>query len=86
MPRAAAHMLPSGPLVVQPRRGMSRIEAATYIGVSPSLFDDMVADGRMPRAISINARRVWDLRKLDEAFDVLAPREGLDNPWGGVAP
>jgi hypothetical protein len=31
-----------------PPRGMSRVEAADYIGVSPTLFDTMVRDGRMP--------------------------------------
>lgn len=86
MPRAAANWLPSGPLVVLPRRGLSRTEAATYIGVSPALFDDMVADGRMPGSIRINARCVWDLRALDAAFDALAPREPLDNAWAGEAP
>jgi hypothetical protein len=31
-----------------PPRGLSRAEAAAYVGVSTSLFDIMVADGRMP--------------------------------------
>jgi hypothetical protein len=31
-----------------PRRGLSRIAAAAYTGVSPSLFDLMVQNGRMP--------------------------------------
>ena len=30
-----------------PPRGLSRVQAAEYIGVSPSLFDEMVRDGRM---------------------------------------
>jgi len=52
-------------------RGLSRKEAANYIGVSPSLFDEMVRDGRMPRPIRINSRTVWDIRELDDAFDGL---------------
>jgi predicted DNA-binding transcriptional regulator AlpA len=52
-------------------RGLSRIQAAGYIGVSPSLFDLMVKDGRMPKPKEINSRVVWDLRKLDTAFDLL---------------
>jgi predicted DNA-binding transcriptional regulator AlpA len=52
-------------------RGLSRIEAAEYIGVSPSLFDQLVKDGRMPRPIAINTRRVWDKFKLDAAFEAL---------------
>jgi hypothetical protein len=35
-------------------RGLSRIEAARYVGVSPSLFDQMVKDGRMPGPKRIN--------------------------------
>jgi predicted DNA-binding transcriptional regulator AlpA len=47
------------------------VEAAAYIGVSAGKFDDMVADGRMPQPISIDSRRVWDLRAIDRAFDAL---------------
>jgi len=54
-----------------PRRGLSRVEAAMYVGVSPSLFDEMVKDGRMPKPRRINSRTVWDKRQLDEAFDAL---------------
>jgi hypothetical protein len=38
----------------------------------------MVKDGRMPRPISIDSRRVWDLRALDAAFDNLSA--GFDDP------
>lgn len=65
----------------QPRRGLSRDEVAVYIGVSVRKFDEMVGDGRMPRAKVIDARRVWDIRALDKAFDAL-PEHGQDNPWG----
>ena len=54
-----------------PRRGLSRDEAAMYIGIGTSLFDAMVADGRMPRPKLINTRKVWDIRSLDAAFDEL---------------
>lgn len=49
-------------------RGLSRIEAAGYVGVSATLFDAMVKDNRMPPAKCINTRRVWDRRELDDAF------------------
>lgn len=62
------------PLALPPR-GLSRVQAAAYIGVSPTLFDILVADGRMPNPKRINARRVWDLRKLDRAFDALPAEE-----------
>jgi predicted DNA-binding transcriptional regulator AlpA len=45
-----------------------------YIGVSATLFDRMVADGRMPGPRRIDGRKVWDIRAIDMAFDDL-PRE-----------
>jgi hypothetical protein len=70
------------PLSLAPR-GLSRVEAAAYVGVSPSLFDAMVVDGRMPGPKLINARVVWDRLRLDEAFSALPDRDGEEpgNPW-----
>lgn len=67
-------------------RGLSRVQAAAYIGVSPSLFDDMVRDGRMPKPMRINSRTVWDRVRLDQAFAALSDegKEG-DDPWDNVA-
>ena len=64
-----------------PRRGLSRDEAAMYIGISAAKFDEMVADGRMPAPIKIDARTVWDIRSLDLAFDDLSNKT---NSWDGV--
>lgn len=69
-----------------PPRGLSRVQAAAYVGVSPGLFDTMVADGRMPKPVRINARTVWDRVKLDEAFAALADEERKgDDLWDKVA-
>jgi hypothetical protein len=54
-----------------PRRGLSRDEAAMYVGVGASKFDEMVSDGRMPPPRKIDNRKVWDIRHLDVAFDAL---------------
>jgi predicted DNA-binding transcriptional regulator AlpA len=54
-----------------PRRGLSRDEAAMYCGISVTLFDRLVADGRMPGPRRIDGRKVWDIRSLDVAFDKL---------------
>ena len=62
-------------------RGISRVEAAAYVGVSPSKFDEMVRDHRMPNPKRIDCRKVWDLRDLDLAFDAL-PYE--DAPAGNT--
>jgi hypothetical protein len=74
-----------------PPRGLSQSEAAAYIGVSTSLFDKLVADGRMPAAKQINSRKVWDRLSLDEAFDALPDHDGpgsllpADQPSRGIA-
>jgi hypothetical protein len=61
-------------------RGLSRVEAADYVGISPSLFDTMVGDGRMPGPKLINTRTVWDRLALDRAFEALPDRDAA-NPW-----
>lgn len=57
-------------------RGLSRDQAARYIGVGVTKFDEMVADGRMPRSKAIDGRRVWDRFALDLAFEAI----GADAP------
>lgn len=64
-------------------RGLSREQSAAYVGVSPTLFDAMVRDGRMPQPMRINARTVWDRHKIDAAFAALSSTSD-DDPWGEV--
>jgi predicted DNA-binding transcriptional regulator AlpA len=54
-----------------PPRGLSRQQAAAYIGVGATKFDEMVSDGRMPKPKRIDGRTVWDRLQLDEAFAAL---------------
>lgn len=58
-----------------PPRGMCREEAARYVGIGTTLFDEMVADGRMPKARKAGARVIWDRVQLDMAFSDL-PAQG----------
>jgi predicted DNA-binding transcriptional regulator AlpA len=51
-----------------PRRGLSRDEAALYVGVGITKFDEMVADRRMPMPLAIDRRVLWDIRELDAAL------------------
>ena len=74
-------MASSEPMIT--RRGLSRIEAARYIGLCPSKFDQLVKDGRMPKSIKIDGRVVWDIRELDDAFEDLKD-EPSSNPWDDV--
>ena len=66
-------------LSIEPR-GLHRDEAARYIGISVSKFDELVGDGRMPPPRRIDGRKVWDRRALDSAFDDL-PSEAPVNEW-----
>jgi len=74
---------PTRILPVSPR-GLSRTQAAAYVGVSPSLFDAMVKDGRMPQPKRINTRTIWDRTRIDEAFEAL-PGGDISNPWDNAA-
>ena len=71
------------PLSLAPR-GLSRGQAAAYIGVGVTKFDQMVDDGRMPRPKRIDGRLVWDRVKLDEAFEELDDDRGPKNEWDGL--
>jgi predicted DNA-binding transcriptional regulator AlpA len=53
-------------------RGLRREDAARYVGVSPSFFDEMVKGGRMPQPFRVTDRVViWDVRDLDQSFEEL---------------
>jgi excisionase family DNA binding protein len=70
------------------RIGLSRAEAAEYVGVGVTLFDQMVADGRLPKPKLANSRKIWHRERLAEAFAEW-PEEGQDkesaNPWRDCA-
>lgn len=67
--------------------GVSREVAAASIGVSPTLFDQMIRDRRMPSPKVINSRKVWDVEEVRRAFKALPsdgdgdPPDGDANPW-----
>ena len=69
-PRLTARVTSYLPATLPPR-GLSRVQAAEYVGVGTTKFDEMVADGRMPKPKRIDGRNVWDRVKLDEAFAAL---------------
>lgn len=68
-----------------PPRLINREAAASYVCVSPSTFDEMVKDGKMPRPRKPTPHRnAWDVRELDLAVDNL-PHDGdyVDDPDAG---
>jgi predicted DNA-binding transcriptional regulator AlpA len=57
--------------IIMPRL-LSRPEAAHYVGVGTTLFDDLVQKNIMPKAKAMGERRVlWDRQELDKAIDEL---------------
>ena len=65
-----------------PPCGLSRVQAAAFIGVGATLFDEMVGDGRMPAPKRINSKTIWDRLAVQEAF-VALPSDEDANPWDG---
>jgi hypothetical protein len=64
---------------VVPRRCLSRQEAARYVGISVTLFDELVDERAMPQPFSIRSRKLWDIRALDAAIDALTDQPA--NQW-----
>lgn len=60
-------------------RGLSRLEAARYLGVSAGTLDRMVEEGLMPKAKRIRTRLVFDRIELDAAFDALGDEPAQTN-------
>lgn len=54
-----------------PAIGLSRKQAAVYVGVGVDLFDTLVKNGGLPQPVRLGSRLVWDRRRLDAAFDKL---------------
>ena len=63
-----------------PPRGLSRVQSAAFICVGTTKFDEMVADGRMPKPKRVDDRNIWDRLALEEAF-VALPSDEDANPW-----
>ncbi|MFN3806759.1 XRE family transcriptional regulator [Asticcacaulis sp.] len=61
-------------------RGLGRVDAAAYIGISPAKFDQLVDDGRMPRPRRADGRILWDRFALDDAFERLPSDDDGLNP------
>jgi hypothetical protein len=53
------------------RRGLSRTEAAIYLGISPSKFDELRKDGRVGPPKVLDGRLIFTVERLDEFLDAL---------------
>ena len=54
------------PQKIRLKRGFSRSEAADYIGIGTTKFQELVDAGRMPPPRLVDKRNVWDVRELDK--------------------
>lgn len=54
-----------------PQLGVDREVAARMVGVGASLFQNMVADGRMPRPKAAGNRSIWLVTELQAALEAL---------------
>jgi hypothetical protein len=61
------------------RRGLSRIEAATYLGISPSKFDELRKANRIAPAKVLDGRLIFTTERLDEFLDALPDENQTGN-------
>ncbi len=60
--------------------GLRREDAADFIGLKVTKFNELIKEGRLPEPVQIDGCRVWDVRKLIAAFDALSePRNEWDD-------
>jgi predicted DNA-binding transcriptional regulator AlpA len=60
------------PVMIQMQpRGLRRDEAAAYLGIGPTKFDDWVSRGLLPRPKKQDGVVIWDRLALDRAFQEL---------------
>lgn len=69
--RGHESLLPAGLTPI----GINRAQAAEFIGISPSYFDQLVASGAMPQPRRAGSRTIWDVSELAQAFRAL-PQPG----------
>lgn len=76
------------PRVVEHRRPIERLayrrtEVAAALGISPTKFDELVKDGRMPRPVRVDSCVLWDAAQVRAYWEALA--DGQDpvdkNEW-----
>jgi len=80
-PTDARKRLPLSETRPVPRRGLSRAEAAMYVGVSPSKFDELRKSHRISPPRLIDGRKVWDVLDLDRDFEAFPVEDHLEEDW-----
>ena len=62
-----------------PRRGLSRSEAAAYLGISPSKFDELRKANRIAPPKVLDGRLIFITERLDEFLDALPDENQAGN-------
>jgi hypothetical protein len=62
-----------------PRRGLSRTEAAVYLGISASKFDELRKAHRIAPPKVLDGRLIFTVERLDEFLDSLPDEDGASN-------
>jgi hypothetical protein len=62
-----------------PRRGLSRTEAAMYLGISPSKFDELRKANRVAPPKVLDGRLIFTVERLDEFLDALPEESQIDS-------
>ncbi len=65
------------------KRGLTRAEAAGYIGIGTTLFDKVILAGKMPQPKRFGIKKIWDRLQLDVAFEAMSTdKDDADsNDW-----
>ena len=69
------------PPAVQPR-GLRRVDAARYLGISATHFDKQVKAGAVPPPVERFGVNLWDRVALDAIFEAEKPLN--ENEWDSV--
>jgi predicted DNA-binding transcriptional regulator AlpA len=70
-----------------PRFALRRDEAAASVAISPTLFDEWIRQGKMPKGRKIGGVVLWDTQEVRDAWcnirdsDTSAPTA---NPFDGI--
>lgn len=68
-----------------PPYGLRRLEAAHYVGLGATKFDQLVRDGRMPKPVALDTVKVWRRDELESALaDLADEKTAIDNPWDHI--
>ena len=81
MGRAVRDLLPAASRL-SPRHALSAPEAALFVGLSETLFRELVDEGTMPSPRVVRTRMLWDVDELTLAFKSL-PRKNEVVEVGG---